>query len=40
MYLFDLSYGQIIEDEEKPGMWEEVFKTHSDSKPDGTLRFN
>ncbi|XP_056602114.1 neutral alpha-glucosidase AB isoform X1 [Triplophysa dalaica] len=26
---------EIIEDEEKPGMWEEVFKTHSDSKPDG-----
>ncbi|XP_057213820.1 neutral alpha-glucosidase AB isoform X1 [Triplophysa rosa] len=26
---------EIKEDEEKPGMWEEVFKTHSDSKPNG-----
>lgn len=36
MFLFYLSYGQITEEEDKPGMWEEVFKTHSDSKPNGT----
>ncbi|KAK7165461.1 hypothetical protein R3I94_003729 [Phoxinus phoxinus] len=27
--------GQIKEEEDKPGMWEETFKSHSDSKPNG-----
>ncbi|XP_051976059.1 neutral alpha-glucosidase AB isoform X4 [Xyrauchen texanus] len=27
--------GPIIEEEDKPGMWEEMFKSHSDSKPNG-----
>uniref|UniRef100_A0A671KTP8 Neutral alpha-glucosidase AB n=1 Tax=Sinocyclocheilus anshuiensis TaxID=1608454 RepID=A0A671KTP8_9TELE len=27
--------GQIKEEEDKPGMWEETFKSHTDSKPNG-----
>uniref|UniRef100_A0A8C1ZU09 Neutral alpha-glucosidase AB n=1 Tax=Cyprinus carpio TaxID=7962 RepID=A0A8C1ZU09_CYPCA len=27
--------GQIKEDDDKPGMWEETFKSHTDSKPNG-----
>lgn len=36
--LFNLFVFQDEEGEEevKPGMWEETFKTHSDSKPNGT----
>ncbi|KAK1787822.1 hypothetical protein P4O66_016318, partial [Electrophorus voltai] len=26
---------EVSEEEDKPGMWEETFKTHSDSKPNG-----
>uniref|UniRef100_A0A9J8A2W9 Neutral alpha-glucosidase AB n=2 Tax=Cyprinus carpio TaxID=7962 RepID=A0A9J8A2W9_CYPCA len=34
-YFTDNEDGQIKEDDDKPGMWEETFKSHTDSKPNG-----
>lgn len=38
LFLLLIQDEQIREEEDKPGMWEETFKSHSDSKPNGTLK--